>query len=283
MWGSVTHSNLPFLSPSWPLLSTVFLLYRSLLLWLCYWEGNLFQGLRVDACLTLGNELSKETHMLIKQKTLLGRGAGMESHRERVQNLGFYCNGVSFPDCLWPIILLVPTLVQFKTFCWHVHLSIKIVSRVRVSGRLAGYYGLASPPFFCPTPLPAPEFFCLVVACQFCVPYQEYLWDNSCKWLLSCLERVNDLGQWFPNSPMHVALWLGVLSNTSLCARHSGRLSKLKHWSLKQRKIYHGANQREWVACAQKTCTPWWFLGRSFIGKLWDEGCRLCGFLLIGW
>lgn len=77
--------------------------------------------------------------MLIKQKTLLGRGAGMESHREGVQNLGFYCNGVRFPDCLWPIILLVPTLVQFKTFWWHVHLSVKIVSRVRISGRLAGH------------------------------------------------------------------------------------------------------------------------------------------------
>ena len=31
----------------------------------------------------LENELSKETHVLTKQKTLLGRGAGVESRRVR--------------------------------------------------------------------------------------------------------------------------------------------------------------------------------------------------------
>ena len=35
-------------------------------------EEGPFQGLRVGSCLTLGNELSKETHMLTKQETLLG-------------------------------------------------------------------------------------------------------------------------------------------------------------------------------------------------------------------
>ena len=29
----------------------------------------------MGSCLTLGNELSKETHLLTKQETLLGRGA----------------------------------------------------------------------------------------------------------------------------------------------------------------------------------------------------------------
>ena len=51
----------------------------------CYWKkGDPFQGLRVDSCLTPGNELSKETHVLIKQKTLLGRGAkaGEQQGRE---------------------------------------------------------------------------------------------------------------------------------------------------------------------------------------------------------
>ena len=33
--------------------------------------------------LTLGNELFKETHVLTKQETLLGRGAGAESRRVR--------------------------------------------------------------------------------------------------------------------------------------------------------------------------------------------------------
>ena len=46
-------------------------------------EGGPFQGLRVCSCLTFGNELSKETHMLRKQETLLGRGAWVESSRVR--------------------------------------------------------------------------------------------------------------------------------------------------------------------------------------------------------
>ena len=35
--------------------------------------------------LTLGNKLSKETHMLIKQKTLLGRGAWADQQAEGAQ------------------------------------------------------------------------------------------------------------------------------------------------------------------------------------------------------
>ena len=37
----------------------------------------------MDSCLTLGNELSEETHVLTKQKTLLGRGSRVESSRVR--------------------------------------------------------------------------------------------------------------------------------------------------------------------------------------------------------
>ena len=36
-------------------------------------EGDSFQGLRVGSCLTPGNELSRETHELTKQKILLER------------------------------------------------------------------------------------------------------------------------------------------------------------------------------------------------------------------
>ena len=49
----------------------------------CCWKGDPFQGPRVGSCLTLGNELSKETHMLTKQETLLGRGTWVESSRVR--------------------------------------------------------------------------------------------------------------------------------------------------------------------------------------------------------
>ena len=46
-------------------------------------EGDSFQGLKVGSCLTLRIKLSKETHVLIKQEMLLGRGAWVESSRVR--------------------------------------------------------------------------------------------------------------------------------------------------------------------------------------------------------
>ena len=36
----------------------------------------------MGSCLTLGNELSEETHLLTKQETLLGRGAGWKAGGE---------------------------------------------------------------------------------------------------------------------------------------------------------------------------------------------------------
>ena len=42
-----------------------------------------FQGPKPGSCLTLGNELSKETHVLIKQEILLGKGTWVESSRVR--------------------------------------------------------------------------------------------------------------------------------------------------------------------------------------------------------
>ena len=68
-------------------------------------EGGPFQGLRVGSCLTLGNELSQDTHMLTKQETLLGRGTRAESSRVREprrtalprgSGLWFYGDGISF-------------------------------------------------------------------------------------------------------------------------------------------------------------------------------------------
>ena len=38
--------------------------------------GAPFKGPRVGFCLTLGNGLSEETHVLTEQKALLGRGTG---------------------------------------------------------------------------------------------------------------------------------------------------------------------------------------------------------------
>ena len=49
----------------------------------CCRKRDPFQSPRAGSCLTLGNELSEETHVLTKQKTLLGRGARGESSRVR--------------------------------------------------------------------------------------------------------------------------------------------------------------------------------------------------------
>ena len=46
-------------------------------------EGGLFQGQKLGSCLTLGNELSEEIHVLTKQEILLGKGTWVESSRVR--------------------------------------------------------------------------------------------------------------------------------------------------------------------------------------------------------
>ena len=67
-------------------------------------KGNPFQGPKLGSCLTFGNELSEETHLLTKQEILLGKGTQVESSRGRepktaVTRLavsGFYGDGISF-------------------------------------------------------------------------------------------------------------------------------------------------------------------------------------------
>ena len=49
----------------------------------CCRKGGPFQGLKLGSCLTLGNELSEETHVLTKQEILLGKGTQVESSRVR--------------------------------------------------------------------------------------------------------------------------------------------------------------------------------------------------------
>ena len=46
-------------------------------------KADPFQGPKLGSCLTLGNELSKETHVLTKQEILLGKGTRVESSRVR--------------------------------------------------------------------------------------------------------------------------------------------------------------------------------------------------------
>ena len=50
--------------------------------WFCCRKGDPFQGPKLGCCLTLGNELSEETHVLTKQEILLGKGAWAENSME---------------------------------------------------------------------------------------------------------------------------------------------------------------------------------------------------------
>ena len=43
-------------------------------MWGCCRKGDPFQGPKLGSCLTLGNELSEETHVLTKQEILLVMG-----------------------------------------------------------------------------------------------------------------------------------------------------------------------------------------------------------------
>ena len=50
---------------------------------ICCRKGDPFQGPKLGSCLTLGNELSEETHVLTEQEILLGKGTRVESSRVR--------------------------------------------------------------------------------------------------------------------------------------------------------------------------------------------------------
>ena len=49
--------------------------------WFCCRKGDAFQDPSMGSCLTLGNELSEETHEVTTQETLLGRVLQAESSR----------------------------------------------------------------------------------------------------------------------------------------------------------------------------------------------------------
>ena len=67
-------------------------------------EGGPLPGPETGSCLTLGNQLSEETHVLTKQEILLGKGTRVESSRVRKPrrtallhgSLHFYGDGISF-------------------------------------------------------------------------------------------------------------------------------------------------------------------------------------------
>ena len=120
----------------------------------CCGKGDPFQGLKMGSCLTFRNELSEETHMLTKQKTLLGRGppeqraAGGGDPGEvlcHVAHSPWFCrNGVSF----WVVcldILLGPHLVWPRVL-GSTCTSAKMSSSAKDSGRLGIFSLFLAPP-----------------------------------------------------------------------------------------------------------------------------------------
>ena len=63
-------------------------------------EGGPLPGPKLGSCLTLGNELSKETHVLTKQEILLGKGTRVESSRVREPRRTALSNGLQ-SQVLW--------------------------------------------------------------------------------------------------------------------------------------------------------------------------------------
>ena len=133
----------------------------------CCRKGDHFQGLNTGSCLTLGNKLSEETQALVKQGTLLGRDAQVESKRgKEPRRTALPCGLWSqvlwrwdqFLGCLWPIIL-----AQSASW-WHMHCLAKMYSSKEDSGRWQDTWYLL---------LTFPELFWCAVACQFCFPYQD--------------------------------------------------------------------------------------------------------------
>ena len=96
-------------------------------------EGRPHPGSRVGSPLTLGNELSSETHVLTEQETLLGWGARTGSSKSgnpgellchEAYSLRFHSDRLDSRLSL-PVILLGPYLVTQGPSWWCRHLSAK--------------------------------------------------------------------------------------------------------------------------------------------------------------
>jgi len=82
-------------------------------IWKCCRKGNPFQGPKLGPCLTLGNELSEETHALTKQEILLGKGTWVESSRVREPRRTALLCGISF----WVVFILTQSPSWWCTPC----------------------------------------------------------------------------------------------------------------------------------------------------------------------
>ena len=129
----------------------------------CCWKGNPFEDPRVGSYLTLRNELSKETHMLTKQETLLGRGTWVESSRVREPRR------TALP------LFMVMGLVSVLSLANHSDSRSFLGAHVLFSqdgSQRGGFWEVVG---HVASPLTFLKFFLFMVAYYFCVPYQDLL------------------------------------------------------------------------------------------------------------
>lgn len=72
-----------------------------------------------------------------------------------------------------------------------------------------------------------------------------------------------------------------VLLSTDLCAWHTGRSNKPKHWSLEQRKVYFGTMKGEWVAHAPKALNSLKYFSKTCLKARWGRGLLVVASFLV--
>ena len=167
-------------------------------------ERNPFQGLKVGSCLTLGNELSEETHVLTKQEILLGKGTQVESSRVREPR------SIALPSGSqsWVLWRWVSFWVVFSQSFWLRVLpggACLIQPRWMPERRILGggqTCGVSFWPF-------------LNSSCWWCLISSVFLTRTSCKWLLWCPARQGGFSQCAsPNTNINLYTAVSFTINT---------------------------------------------------------------------
>ena len=86
---------------------------------ICCRKADPVQGPNLGSCLTLRNELSEETHVQIKQETLLGKGTQVESSRVREPRTAFlatFNSPIDFLHCGTPTNCMVVSEFYLPNF-----------------------------------------------------------------------------------------------------------------------------------------------------------------------
>ena len=134
----------------------------------CCKKGYPFQGPKLGPCLTLGNELSKETQVLTKQEILLGKGTPAESRRGREPRRTALLNGLQsrvYGDGISFQAVLSQSFWLKSPSWWCSLVQPRWMPERNPGGWLNSWCFL----------LIFPELFWLVKAYQFPVPWQDLL------------------------------------------------------------------------------------------------------------